>query len=97
MRGGRQQPGSRGRARVKPALPAPVDPYRCENVQETADRFGLPMATVTRFRALASLDPETDPWIGTYTRPREFHIWLWNTRKELEKKYPNFETPKTAS
>jgi len=64
--------------------PIPL-PHRMEGALETSARFNLPMATVTGFRSLAKQDPDTDPWIGDFTLPEEFHKWLWGKRRDLEK------------
>lgn len=71
------------RRRVAAARPAV--PFRCENVTETSVRFNLPMPKITEFRGLAKKDPDTDPWIGDFTDPEQFHRWLWGKRIELEK------------
>jgi hypothetical protein len=76
------------------SVPPIDDRYALSNVEEIRLRFRLPAATLTRFRALAAKDPETDPWIGNYTRPHEFHVWLWHERKRLEKLHPTLAEPK---
>ena len=70
---------------IAESLPPEPLPFRCEGVTETAARFNLPMAVMTGFRSLAKQDPDTDPWIGDFTFPEEFHKWLWGKRRELEK------------
>lgn len=84
-----------GRKRRRTSRPPTDDRYRCYNVQEIQDRFKLPAVTLTRLRALAAKDPDSDPWIGRYTTPRQFYIWLWNERKRLEKMYPDMAEPQS--
>lgn len=85
---------SSGQNRRQASNPPIDDRYALYNVQEIQTRFRLPAVTLTRFRALAAKDPETDPWIGNYTRPHEFHVWLWHERKRLEKLHPSLAEPK---
>ncbi len=50
--------------------------------------FQIPVHTMVRLRKLAAKDPETDPWIADSTTALQFHNWLWEIRRALEKKYP---------
>ncbi len=50
--------------------------------------FQIPVHTMVRLRKLAAKDSETDPWIADSTTALQFHNWLWEIRRALEKKYP---------
>lgn len=63
-----------------------ANPERFLDVSEIRLYFHIPVNAMTALRALASHDPESDPWMGNQTTVVQFSEWLWKKRRLLEMK-----------